>query len=188
MTAPIPTTEPSSITPGDTVKWTKTLQDYQADQGWALTYELVNSAQRYTVTAAASGSDHLVTISATATAAYASGTYTWRARVTKSDEVFTVGTGQLKVNVSFSNVADMRSQARRTLEAIEATLEGRATSATEMYEIQTPGGGMRKLKNVPVAELLTLRDRLRQDVAREDATARSAAGLPNPGRIFVRHN
>jgi hypothetical protein len=32
-----------------------------------------------------------------------------------------------------------------------------------------------------------LRDRYRMDVAAEDAAARAAAGLPNPGRIYVRH-
>ena len=38
-----------------------------------------------------------------------------------------------------------------------------------------------------VSELLTARDRYRIDVAREDAALRSAAGLSNPGRIYVRH-
>ena len=58
----------------------------------------------------------------------------------------------------------------------------RSTSATAEYEIAG-----RKLKFMSVPELLTARDRYRIDVAREDAALRSAAGLSNPGRIYVRH-
>lgn len=83
---------------------------------------------------------------------------------------------------SFAAITDTRSQARRTLEAIEATLEGRSTSATAEYEIAG-----RKMKFIPVTDLLVLRDRYRVDVAREDAATRAAAGLSNPGRIYVRH-
>lgn len=151
-----------------------------------MSYELVNAAARYTVEATTSGSDYLVTISAATSAGYTAGTYDWRARVSKAGDVYTVGTGRLTVNTSFASAADGRSPARQALEAIEATLAGRATSATEMYEIQT-ATGMRKLKYVPVADLLVLRDRYRMDVAAEDAAMRSAAGLQNPGRIFVRH-
>ena len=60
--------------------------------------------------------------------------------------------------------------------------KGRSTSATAEYEIAG-----RKLKFMSVSELLTASDRYRIDVAREDAALRSAAGLSNPGRIYVRH-
>lgn len=182
MTAQIPTTEPTVINPGDTVKWTRSLADYPANDSWVLSYELINSANRYTVTASASGSDHLVTISATTSAGYVAGAYDWRARVTKASEVYTVGTGRVTVAKSFATATDTRSQARSTLEAIETMLAGRATSAVEMYEIAG-----RKLKYMLPSELLVLRDRYRMDVAREDAATRAAAGLPNPGRVYVRH-
>ena len=182
MTAQIPTSEPSTITPGDTVKWTRTLADYSASDSWVLSYELINSANRYTLTAAASGADHLVTIAAATSLAYVAGVYDWRARATKAGEVYTVGSGRVTVAKSFAAATDTRSQARRTLEAIEATLEGRSTSATAEYEIAG-----RKLRFIAIPELLTLRDRYRVDVAREDAATRCAAGLPNPGRIYVRH-
>ena len=182
MSTTTPTTEPTVITPGDTIKWQRSLADYPATDSWVLSYELVNSAARYTTTAAASGADHLVTISAATTAAYVAGNYDWRARVTKAGEVYTVGTGRITVAKSFAAAADTRTQARKMLEAVEATLEGRATSATAEYEIAG-----RRLKFLTPGELLNLRDRLRIDVAREDAAARSAAGLSNPGRIQVRH-
>jgi hypothetical protein len=177
-----PTTEPTIITPGDTIKWSRSLADYPANDSWVLSYELINSANRYTVTAAASAADHLVTITAATSAGYAAGAYDWRARVTKSGEVYTVGAGRITVAKSFAAAIDTRSQARRTLEAIEATLEGRSTSATAEYEIAG-----RKLKYLSVPDLLKFRDRYRIDVAREDAATRAAAGLSNPGRIYVRH-
>lgn len=75
MTASIPTTEPTIITPGDTIKWVRALADYPANDSWVLTYELVNSAYRYTVTAAASGADHLVTIAAATSVGYVAEAY-----------------------------------------------------------------------------------------------------------------
>ena len=182
MTTSTPTTEPSTITPGDTVKWSKTLPDYPASDGWVLSYELISSTSRYTFSASAVGAIHSVTIPAATSSGYIAGAYDWRARVTKSGEVFTVGTGRVTVAASFGEVSDVRSQARRTLQAIEDTLEGRASSATQEYEIAG-----RRMKYIPLPELLVLRDRYRMDVAREDAAQRSAAGLPNPGRIQVRH-
>lgn len=182
MTAAIPTLEPAVIDAGATIKWTRTLPDYPASDGWVLSYELVKASTRIAITAAASGADHLVTISAAASAAYAAGMYDWRARVSKAGEVYTVGSGRVTVAGSFGSALDARSQARRILEAIEATLEGRATSATESYEIAG-----RKMKFYTPEQLLVLRDRFRIEVQREDAAARSAAGLPHPGRVFVRH-
>lgn len=182
MTAQIPSIEPTTITPGDTVKWTRTLPDYPADAGWVLSYEFVKASTRITVTGGASGADHAVTISSATSAAYVAGTYDWRARVTKAGEVYTVASGRTVIKPSFAAATDARSQMRIALEAIEATLAGRATTATAEYEIAG-----RRLKFISPTELLVLRDRYRIDVAREDAAARSAAGLPNPGRVYVRH-
>lgn len=181
MTAPIPTSEPGNLIAGDTAKWVRALPDYPADEGWLLTYTLVSAAQRYTFGATALGADHLVTVAAATTAAYVPGDYTWRAQASKAGEVYTVGSGRVVVQASFGAATDARSQARRTLDAIEATLEGRATSATESYAIA--GREMRFFKP---AELLMLRDKYRAEVAREDAAARVASGMRDPRRVFVR--
>lgn len=181
MTAPIPTKEPATINAGDTATWKKSLADYPASAGWVLIYTLVNTAQRITFTAAASGDDHLVTVLASTTAVWVAGGYEYRAVVTKALEAYTVASGRITISPVFSAAVDARSQARRALEAVELTLEGRASSATAEYEIAG-----RKLKYIPIPELLQLRDRLRRDVAGEDAAASIAKGLGNPGRIFVR--
>lgn len=181
MTAPTPTTEPALIIAGDTAKWLKSLADYPASAGWVLVYALVSAAQRYTFTATALGDDFLVTVAAATTAAYVAGGYEFRGSVSKAGEVFTVASGRLNIAPAFGAAVDARSQARRTLEAIESTLEGRASSATAEYEIAG-----RKLKYIPIADLLQLRDRFRRDVAGQDAADRIAKGLGNPGRVYVR--
>ncbi len=166
---------------GDTAKWLKSLADYPATAGWVLSYTLVNSAQRYTFSASASGPDHLVSVPASTTANWVAGGYAWRSQVAYGGEVFTVGEGRVDIAAAFGAAVDGRSQARRQLEAVEAMLEGRATSAVAEYTVAG-----RQLKYIAVPELLTLRDRLRVDVAREDSAARAAAGLPSRGRIVVR--
>lgn len=176
-----PTTEPDLIVAGDTAKWQRSLDDYPANQSWVLTYTLVSAAQRYTFSAAASGADHLVTVAATTTATWVPGTYTWRAQASKAGEVYTVGTGSLRVRPSFATATDGRSHARKTLEAIEAVIEGRATSEVSAYTI-----GNRELRYMAPSELLKLRDRYRAEVAREDAAQRAGAGLPDMRRVFVR--
>jgi hypothetical protein len=88
--ADIPTIEPSSANAGDTWRWTRTLADYPASAGWALSYTLINAAAKITINATASGDDHAVTVAAATTGGYAAGTYDWRARVTRTGEVFTM--------------------------------------------------------------------------------------------------
>ena len=174
-------TEPSSLNAGDTARWLKTLPDYPASAGWVLGYELVNAATRIAFSSTAQDEAHLVNVPAATTAAWAPGAYQWRARVALGADVCTVATGQITIQPAFGAAVDARSHARRTLEAIEATLEGRATSATAEYQIAG-----RSMKYIPVPELITLRDRYRAEVRQEDAAARMAAGQGNPGRIYVR--
>lgn len=182
MTAAIPTTEPATLAAGDTIKWTRALPDYPANDGWSLVYTFINASAKFSATATASGSDHLVTLSAATSGALTAGAYDWRAQASKSGEVYTVASGRATVLPSFSaDTLDNRTQARRALEAVESMLEGRASSATHRYEIAG-----RMLQNYPIPELLMLRDRLRQDVAREDAAAAMAAGRAPRGRIQVR--
>ena len=180
--ADIPNIEPSSANAGDTWRWTRTLAGYPASAGWALSYTLINAAAKITINATASGADHAVTVAAGTTAAYAAGTYDWRARVSRSGEVYTVGEGRLTVRNAYAAATfDARSHARKTLDAIEAVIENRASSAVAEYQIAG-----RQLKNIPVSDLLSLRDKYRAEVKREEAATAVAAGLPDSRRVYVR--
>lgn len=180
--ADIPALEPTTVNAGDTWRWTRSLSDYPASAGWVLSYTLINAGAKITVNASASGDDHLVTVSAATTAGYTPGTYDWRARVSKAGEVFTVSEGRITVRNAYAgSTFDARSHARKTLDNIEAVIEGRATSATLEYEIAG-----RRMKYIPAAELLSLRDKYRAEVAAEEAARSVAAGLPDKRRVFVR--
>lgn len=181
MSDNIPTAEPAALAAGDTAKWQRTLPSYPAGAGWVLSYTLVSAAQRYTFQATAQGDDHLVSVPAGTTATWVAGTYTWRARVSLAGEVFTVGQGTLVVRPGFASATDGRSHARKTLDAIEAVIEGRASSAVLEYSIAG-----RQLRYMPVEQLLTLRDRYRAEVLREEQAQRAAAGLPDRRRVYVR--
>lgn len=178
----IPTAVPDRVNAGDTIKWTRTLSDYKPSDGWALSYILINAAGKITISASGSGDTFAVVVSAATSAAWAAGTYDWREQASKAGEVFTVADGRIVVAPAFSgSTLDARTHARKMLEAINAVLEGRATSAVGEYEI-----GGRRLKYIPAAELLVLRDRYRSEVARETSADAVAAGLADPRRIYVR--
>ena len=180
--ADIPTSEPASLNAGDTLRWSRNLADYPASAGWVLSYTLINAVDKISITGSAAGDSHSILVPAATSAGYTPGSYDWRARVTRAGEVYTVGQGRITIQPSFGAATlDARSPARRTLDAIEATLEGRASSAVLEYEI-----GNRRMKYIPNTELLQLRDRYRAEVVREDAAAAVAAGLPDRRRVYVR--
>lgn len=183
MAHTIPTTEPAQLRAGDTATWTKTLADYPASAGWVLSYDLVKSGTRINFSASASGDDHLVSVSAATTAGWTAGDYQWAAKVTKAGEVYTVATGAVEILANFTTATtglDARSHARKTLDAIEAWIEGRDIGVAE-YEIAG-----RRMKFIPISDLIVLRDRYRREVASETAAARVAAGLPTTNKLQVR--
>jgi len=181
MAAITPTTEPTALLAGDTAKWLKTVADFPASEGWALSYTLVSAAARITFNATTSGNDYLVSVPAATTAAWTAGAYEWRAQVSKSGEVFTVATGSITVQPSFASAVDSRSHARKALTNIEAYLENSGNLSASMYEIAG-----RKLQRISLPELLALRDKYKGEVAREDAAANVARGLPDKRRVMVR--
>ncbi len=180
------TTEPSRVTAGDTITWLKSLTDYPASDSWVLTYTLINSASKITITATASGVDHLVTVLAATSAAWTAATYTWHAAVTKAAERYTLGTGQIVVapNLAAATTFDTRTSAKKALEAINLLLESYGAKAYQhSYEIAG-----RKMQFATPTEFMGFRAKLMAEVAREDNAARIAAGLAPRNQISVRFN
>ena len=131
--ADIPTIEPTQIRAGDTILWTR--EDLTADypaSTWTLTYYLVNSAKQYTVLAVADGDYFDVTIPKATSALYTPGTYTMTAVVTSTTEQFTIKTTTIEIlpDLSASTAGyDTRSHSVKMLDALESTLEGKATDS-----------------------------------------------------------
>lgn len=181
--AEIPTSVPAAVTAGDTLKWRISLADYLADAGWTLKYRLINSASKYDITAAADGSDHLVTVAAAVSEAYAPGAYTWQAYVEKGTERYTTGSGSITVKPDLAAQAagyDTRSHAKKTLAAIEAWIESHDPGVAD-YQIAG-----RSMRYIPKAELLAMRSRYQNEVRREEAAERISNGLAAGNRLLVR--
>lgn len=180
------TTEPGRVTAGDTVSWLKTLSAYPASDGWLLAYTLINAGGKITLQATASGDDHLVSASASTTAAWASGAYTWQAAVSKGGERFTVGKGVIVIDpdLAAATTMDTRSSARKALDAIDGLLETYGSKAyLQGYEIN----GRRMQFQTP-GEFLAFRSKLQSEVKREENAARIAAGLAPRNQVAVRFN
>jgi hypothetical protein len=133
MATDIPTKEPISIRAGDTIQWTR--EDLTADypaSSWTLTYTIINSAAKYTVTATADSEYFDVTIAKATSALYTPGIYTLTGRVSDATYAYTVYTGTLEIlpDLTASTTYDTRSHARIMLDYIESTLEGKADDAT----------------------------------------------------------
>ena len=170
----IPTTEPSSLRAGDTWKWTRTLADYPAGT-WVLKYRFKSAAGGFEVTASASGTTHSVVVAAETTAPYSAGAYTWVAWVESGSEKFTVGSGNVTVEPDYrsgsaATALDDRSHAQKMLAAIEAWLESRDPGVAE-YEIAG-----RRMKYIPPAELIKMRNRYQSEVLAETNAAKLAKG------------
>lgn len=178
------TTEPSRVTAGDTITWTRSFADYPASDAWVLSYTLINAASKISITAAASGADHLVSVAAATSAAYTPATYTWQAVVTKAAERHTVGNGQMVIapNLATATTYDTRSSARKTLDAVNLAMESYGSKAyLHMYEI----AGRKQQFHTP-GEFLAFHSKLMAEVAREDNATRLAAGLAPKNQLQVR--
>lgn len=167
---------------GDTWAWTRAFSDYPAPT-WTLTYTLINASAKITIAAAADGTNHLVTVLAATTAGYTAGLYSAAGRVTSGSESYTIWQGQIEIlpNLAAATTLDDRTHARKVLEAIEAVIEGRASSDQQAVTI-----GDRSIVKIPIAELLRLRDSYKLEVASEEAAARLAQGIGGRGRMMVR--
>lgn len=178
-----PSTEPTEVVAGDLVEWRREdLDDYPATS-WTLTYAMRAAAGKFDITASAQGSYFSVSVAAATSATWPAGRYAWQAYVTNGSERHAVDAGTLlvKPNLAAMTVYDDRTHARRTLEAIDAVLERRATQDQKMIMIAG-----RQLERTPLPDLLRFRSHYHAMVQSEIAAERLANGLPGQSRLQVR--
>lgn len=186
MTAPIPSVEPTTLTAGDTVKWTRSLADYSAADSWVLKYRLINAAETIDITATASGADHLVSVAASTTDAWVAGDYTWQAYVEKAGERYTVGTGTLKIKPDLAAAAagvDTRTTAAKMVADLEAASLDYATNGQGGVQRYTIGG--REMWFEQAADFTERLEYWRGRLAAELAKESIAQGRGNPRRFYA---
>jgi hypothetical protein len=175
------TTEPTSVYAGDTVAWTKVLSDYPASL-WTLTYSLVRDGGSITIVATANGDAYAISVPAATTATWLPAEYTWTAYVSDVSSRFTVETGAIRVKANpASGGYDARSQCKRTLDAVNSLLEGRASSDVSSYSI-----GGRSISKMAISELILWKSKLEAQYAGEIAADRIARGLGTGRKILTR--
>jgi hypothetical protein len=163
---------PTSVISGDTWRFTLEFADYPAPT-WDLTFYAENKDSTFSQAAVDSGSNHAFVIDAANTALIKDGKYKWMIRATDGAIVETISSGWIDVvvNPAAAGNKDRRSWARRTLDALEATLEGRASSD----QIAMSVGG-RSISRMSLAELREWRDILRGEVRTEEQGERAGLG------------
>jgi len=177
--------EPGKIAAGDSLDWNRSLPDYPASDGWTLHYALFNATAVYSITSAADGDNHAVSVDSATTATWASGRYDWTAYVTHTDgrkRSLFAGTIIITPDLT-AGPYDGRSHARKMLDAIEAALEGRAT-ADEMDLIKGQFG--ERAIERKSAELIVARDRYRREVKSEETAAALERGERPQNKIKIR--
>lgn len=186
----VPIIEPLELVIGDTWQWRREdLVDYPAPT-WTLTYRFKNATGGFEAVATADGTEFAINVAATATQAYAAGDYSWAARVSDDTSYVTVGEGEVTLKPSLfagtaSAALDMRSDAKKGLDAINAALLSKATNDQMEYEISV-GGSLRRIKRCSMADLITARSMYAAEVGREIAAERIANGYGDPRRTYVR--
>ena len=186
---------PSLLTAGDTVAWadvstTDTLGNPVTSDSWTLVYYLrTNTASEgATVTGVArpdGGWDF--TISAATTSTFDGGRWYWQALGTSGSDKLTLGAGTFEVKGSLAYAGtpgafDGRTQAEKDLEAVQPAIRAIVSGgAVQQYSI-----GSRSITKMRMEDLLALESRLKAEVNRERAAEKVAAGLGNPGTMFVR--
>lgn len=162
---------PRSLVAGDTWQWDADYGDYPAPT-WDATAHFENAAKAFTVSASPSGTAQRFAETAANTADFEAGRYYVQVRVTNGSASYTVETGWTDVQPNPASEVnyDHRSWAKRTLDAIEAFLEGNATTAQQSISIAG-----RSISRWSLAELTQFRNDLRNEVRTEERA--SAAGL-----------
>lgn len=139
------------------------MPDYPAPE-WSLT-AILRGPSAVDVVSIASGSSHILAIPATQTSELEAGEYAVALRVTDGTDVFEIERGSVVVEadiVSLEAGHDARSQAKRSLENINAVLEARASIDQQSYTING-----RSLQRTSIAELLQLKKHFEKAVASE---------------------
>ena len=166
--AVLPTEMPSRFDAGDSLSWKVSDSAFPATE-WDLVYTLVNADNQIQITATDSGTDHLVEINSTDSEAFAPGEYTYQCHVSKDDERHKLDEGVVTIGVNFSDASDghdARSHAKKTLDALEALIEDRASKAQQEHSYNG-----RQIKYYSLAELKEARRECKMEYAKERARA-----------------
>jgi hypothetical protein len=175
-----PTKEPSTLVLGDFWAWKRDdLADTYPIGSYALTYEFHEDSggggtHKFTLTATEANDTYYIEAASSSTTGYAVGDYIWEAYITKASDSnrVMVDSGRTTITQNLANTnADLRSHAKKVLDAIEAVIENRASMDQSSMSIAG-----RSLSRMSIDELMTFRDRYKAEYLKEIKLARIRNG------------
>ena len=186
-------TVPAEIVAGTTVTWIEppaTVNNTPAQSDtWTLQVSFRTNTAGEGATAAGSaradgGWD--VSLSASTTEAWTSGTWYWEKRITSGAVVVVIGSGITEVLPSLTFTGDPtafdgRSQAEQDLDAVQAAIRAIISKGAKQYSI-----GNRSYTSNDLGLLMQREAQLKAIVARERAAEKIAQGLGDPRNVFAR--
>ncbi|MCG2600563.1 MAG: hypothetical protein KBO59_23955 [Achromobacter sp.] len=173
------TSMPARIVAGDSLTLGIAAGSYPAADGWAvsLTLQPIAGGTPVEVGGTDGAQEWVLTLTSAVSANLSIGAHRYLIAATKAGERSTIAFGEVLVLANpASDATDQRSPARRALDAIDAVIEQRASSADMKFVFEDG----RSIEKVPHADLLRLRAHYARIVEREK---RARAG---PRRVKVR--
>lgn len=175
---------------GDSAAWTDTpitlLSGFVVDAtAWSLTYFLRGPAA-IDIAGTALGVNWGCSISASQSAVYLPGTYSWSAAVAMADQRHTVASGQLTLTPNLATITtafDPRSTAQIALSDCEKAMSTFNQTGGKVKKYEIAG---RSMEFQTIAELMTLHSFWRAKVLGEQSAQSVANGLSNPRNLYVR--
>ena len=172
---------PSTVQSGTTFVLKIDLADYHPSE-WSASL-ILRGADQIDIEATPDGNFHVFSVDAQTTSSWPAGRYWYCLRIEKDGEVLQIEDGNLQILPNLPTVTapfDGRNHVQKVLDAIEAVIENRATKDQESYAINN-----RQLRRTPIADLLKLRDRYKEELRRQALAKKSGSSLL--GRpVFVR--
>lgn len=159
---------PKKIIAGDTLEVRVAAGDYTA----GVLY-LENASTQVSISGSLVGDEIVFAANAATTGAYAAGRYRASIRLNDGTSYETVAQEWVDIvlDPAKAGAQDPRSWARRVLDALQATLEGRATSEQQSMSIAG-----RSISRLSPSEILATIKELEQRVAVEEAGSRAGLG------------
>jgi hypothetical protein len=162
---------PKTILAGDTLKLTINTTYSTDDYGVVLKFAGPSGAPiPYFFNATVENGSFVIHLAPSDTAAFQAGFYSYALIATDGTDEYTIEHGsfevELRADLNFDS--DLRSHARKVLDAIEAVIENRATTDVSSYTIAG-----RSLNRIPIDELLRLRSVYRNMVYQEEGKNRN---------------
>lgn len=175
--------EPETLIKGTTCKWKKTYDDFPTSELWAVTWYLNGSETTLTVAGTIVGTEYQFAVTDADTAALAVGSYRWQTQAVLGGETYPVQENSLLVSPGFDGLGatDWRTHCQKTLEALEATIEGRASDAQKRVRL-----GDREIEHMSAAELIQWRKLYQAECSYEASADDVAAGKGTGRKIKTR--